>query len=178
MRHRRSNSTHAAELNPESLPGLPPCPMDRMPRRQRNRWCILIIAIGALNLIAYTLSYAALGGDAFNGRRQIMTSETGEQRVMYVIRGHHLRTPRGEERQVSRAVWIYSYSHSIALLLTSGAMIISMLVLARPHILATMRDGWIRGETFVVAFGTIVVLLIGGATFLFVWDFVSQLIMT
>ncbi|MBL8879084.1 MAG: hypothetical protein JNG88_08190 [Phycisphaerales bacterium] len=177
MRHRRLHSSRVAELNPDELSDVPSRPADRMPRRERNRWCILIIAIGALNLVAYTLSYAALGGDAFNGRRQVVTDESGQRRVMYVIRGHHLRTPRGEETQVSRAVWVYSYSHSIALLLTSGAMVISMLVLARPHIIATMRDGWISGESFVVAFGTIVVLLIGGATFLFVWDFVSQLMM-
>lgn len=177
MRHRGFQEAGAARVGAEPVLGLPPCPVDRMPRRQRNKWCIFIIAVGALNLIAYTLIYAALGGDAFNGRRQLITDDTGARRAVYVIRGHHLRTPRGEETQVSRTVWIYSYVHSITLLVTSGAMIISMLVLARPHILATMRDGWVRGEAFVVAFGTIVVLIIGGATFLFVWDFVSQLMM-
>lgn len=177
MRHRNRRAAGATGVEAAPVLGLPPCPVDRMPRRQRNKWCIFVIAVGALNLIAYTLIYAALGGDAFNGRRQIVEDASGARRAVYVIRGHHLRTPRGEETQVSRAVWIYSYVHSIALLVTSGAMIISMLMLARPHILATMRDGWVRGEAFVVAFGTIVALIIGGATFLFVWDFVSQLLM-
>lgn len=177
MRHRRHHEVIAPNIGVEPLPGLPPCPVDRIPRRQRNKWCIFVIGLGAVNLIVYTLVYAALGGDAFNGHAQVVTNEAGQRQVVYVIRGHHLRTPRGEETQVSRVVWIYSYVHSIALLITSGAMVISMLVLARPHILATMRDGWIGGETFVAAFGTIVVLIVGGATFLFVWDFVSQLLM-
>ena len=54
-------------------------------------------------------------------------------------------------------------------------MIISMLVLARPHILATMRGGWISGQTLVTAFGTIVLLITLGAAVLFTWSLVAEL---
>ena len=47
-------------------------------------------------------------------------------------------------------------------------------MLARPHILATMRGGWISGQTLVTAFGTIVVLLTGGAAILFTWNFIAE----
>jgi hypothetical protein len=63
----------------------------------------------------------------------------------------------------------------MSVLVTSAAIIISMLVLARPHILATMRDGWVSGQTFVTAFGTIVILAASVALFFFAWDFVAQL---
>lgn len=54
-------------------------------------------------------------------------------------------------------------------------MIISMLVLARPHILATMRGGLVGGQTFVVAFGTIVSLVALAVTAMFTWNFVEAL---
>ncbi len=88
--------------------------------------------------------------------------ENGKHATEYYVRGHFIHTLSGRERLVSRGAWIYSYVHSISVPLTSGAMIISMLVLARPHILATMRGGLVGGQTFVVAFGTIVSLVAPG----------------
>ncbi len=44
----------------------PLCPVDRLPRRRRNQICIAIIALGLVNFVVYTLTYAALGGDAQN----------------------------------------------------------------------------------------------------------------
>lgn len=157
---------------------VPPCPVDRLPRRRRNRWCLLVITLGALNFIAYTIVYAGLGGDAVNGERAITTSDDGTREVQYSLRGHHLQSLSGRTKPVSRAVWIYSYIHSISVWVTAAAMIISMLVLARPHILATMRDGWISGQTFVTAFGTCVILITSVAVVLFLWDFISQLLAT
>ena len=154
---------------------VPLCPVDRMPRRRRNKICIGIIAIGALNFLVYTVMYAALGGDAHNGECKLVERADGANEVAYFVRGHFIRSLDGQEARVSRSVWIYSYLHSISVFVTSAAMIISMLVLARPHILATMRDGWVSGQTFVAAFGTIVVLVTAGAVFVFVWDFVAQL---
>jgi len=155
--------------------GWPPCPVDRLPRQRRNELCITIIVLGAVNFLAYTLTYAALGGDSHNGQRQRVTSAEGGERWAYFVRGHFIHSLSGREREVSRGVWVYSYLHSISVLLTSGAMIISMLVLARPHILATMRGGWIAGPTFVAALGTVVVLVTLAATLLFVWHFVEAL---
>jgi hypothetical protein len=175
----RTPSTAAQVLSAhpvvEAATGTPPSPVDRMPRRRRNQICIAIIAFGLLNFLVYTLSYAILGGDAHNGYCKQITRADGRLGWVYVVRGHHVRLLEGLETEVSRAAWIYSYLHSITVPLTSGALIISMLVLARPHIIATMRDGWIGGQTFVTAFGTIVVLASLSATALFIAHFVAQL---
>jgi len=153
----------------------PLCPVDRLPRRRRNQICIGVIVLGLLNFLVYTLSYHALGGDAHNGYRTWIEAEDGTRTPAYFVRGHFIRSLDGREREVGRGTWIYSYLHSISVPLTSGAMIISMLVLARPHILATMRGGWISGQTFVVAFGTIVILVALSYTAIFTWDFVEAL---
>jgi hypothetical protein len=153
----------------------PPCPVDRLPRRRRNKLCIAVIALGALNFIVYTILYAVLGGDAHNGERSVVITPGGEQQVVYTVRGHFLRSLAGQASVVSRSAWLYSYLHSISVLITSGAMIISMLVLARPHIIATMRDGLIRGPAFVFALGAITTLTTAAAVALFVWDLVAEL---
>jgi hypothetical protein len=119
--------------------------------------------------------YAALGGDAHNGEARVVERSDGTTRVAYYVRGHFIRTLEGQEAEVGRRVWIYSYLHSMSVFVTSAAMIISMLVLARPHILATMRGGWISGQAFVIAFGTVVVLVTSAALFIFAWDFVAQI---
>lgn len=153
----------------------PPCPVDRMSRRRRNRMCVRIIAIGLLNFLLYTVFYAVVGGDAHNGERRIVTRPDGTTHAAYFVRGHFIRQPEGQEREVNRYLWIYSYLHSISVLATSAAMVISMLVLARPHIIATMRDGWISGQTFITVFGTMVIFVAVVAVFLFCWDFAVQL---
>jgi hypothetical protein len=163
----------AAPLEPRGQ--LPLCPVDRLPRRRRNQICIALMALGALNMLAYPVVYAFLGGDAHNGRREVVHSEGGETRTRYFIRGHHLQSLAGRETPVSRATWLFSYAHSISLLMTNAAMLIAMLILARPHIVATMRNSWIRGETFVrmlaggVAAVTLTVIVF------FVWDLAVQL---
>ncbi len=171
----RAHNTIDPELTAPRGAANPLCPVDRLPMRRRNRICIRIIVIGTLNFLLFTVLYAAIGGDAHNGERRIVQLEGGGQRSAYFVRGHFIRSLTGREREVSRALWIYSYVHSISVLLTFGAMIISMLVLARPHILATMRDGAIAGRTFVTIFGTVVVLITSFAVVLFVWNFVTQL---
>lgn len=159
----------------EVLLANPPCPVDRLPRRRRNQLCIAVIALGTLNFVVYTILYAMLGGDAHNGERSVITTPGGQQQVVYTVRGHFLRSLAGQASVVSRNVWLYSYLHSITVLITSGAMIISMLVLARPHIIATMRDGLIRGPAFVLALGAITAVMTTIAVALFVWDLVAEL---
>lgn len=151
------------------------CPVDRLPTLRRNRICLRIIIVGLLNFLLYTIVYAALGGDAHNGDRRKLVDAAGIERFAYFVRGHFIRDPAGQEREVNRAMWIYSYLHSISVFVTSAAMLISMLVLARPHIIATMRGGWFSGRTFIVIFGTAVVLITSAAVFVFAWDFVVQL---
>lgn len=153
----------------------PACPMDRLPIRRRNRLCLRVILLGALNFLLFTGVYAAIGGDAHNGFIRRGARPDGSTSAAYIIRGHFIRSASGQDREVSRGLWIYSYLHSISVWVTSAAMIISMLVLARPHIIATMRHGWVSGQTFIVAFGTLIVLVSGAAVFTFTWDFLEQL---
>ena len=137
-----------------------------MDRRTRNRICLWIIGAGMLNFFAYTVVYAYVGGDAKNGR---------VANGAYYVCGHFLRGMEGKETAVSRGVWMYSYLHSISIWPTHAAILLSMLVLARPHILATMKDGVIGGPTFVTVFATLVVVVTMISTAWFVLDFVRQL---
>lgn len=174
----KPNSDSVLELDRAARRGelsVPPCPVDRIPHRRRNQICIALMLVGGLNMLVYPVLYAVVGGDAHNGYRRLVTQPDGSAKAVYVVRGHFIRSVEGEEAQVNRALWIYSYLHSISLWLTSGAMIISMLVLARPHIIATMRDSWVSGQTFIAVLGTAVVLLTCGAAFVFTWDFVFEL---
>ena len=149
--------------------------VDQLPRRRRNQVYIAAIVLGLANFLVYTLTYAALGGDAHNGSRRVVTAADGGTEVVYYVRGHFIHSLSGHERVVGRGAWIYSYLHSISVPLTSGALIISMLLLARPHIFATMRGGWISGQTFVVALGTIVLLVTISIALLLIWSFVEEL---
>ncbi len=170
-----AEETVAATLRAERLERGRWCAADRWPLRRRNRVCIWIIAAGLANFLVYTLSYAVIGGDARNGERKLELDSHGKPRHHYYVRGHFIHSLSGKAQEVSRGAWIYSYVHSISVPLTSGALIISMLVLSRPHILATMRGGLINGQTFVIAFGTIVVLVTVAVTALFTSDFVRAL---
>jgi hypothetical protein len=172
-----ANQAGKMDLERPALPRVDPlCPVDRLPRRRRNQICIAVLAIGLLNFMAYTLIYAILGGDAHNGARRIVQQSDGTRVVEYYVRGHFIRSSQGREARVDAAMWVYSYVHSISMWLTAGAMIVSALILARPHIIATMRDSWIRGETFVTVFGTVAVVLSCSAAFVFTWDFIRQLL--
>lgn len=170
-----------SDLSPDATvpatetPGIAVCPVDRLSTRRRNKICIAILVVGLLNFVVYTLSYAVLGGDARNGERITIIQDNEIVGHQYFVRGHFLRSLDGQRREVSAAVWIYSYLHSILVPITSAAMIISMLVLARPHIIATMRDGWISGQTFITAFSTIVLLVSLTIVVVFSADLITQL---
>lgn len=139
-----------------------------MPRRRRNRILIWIIGLGLCNFLSYSIGYAYIGGDAPNGR--IVQGQC-------YVRGHFLRHgPGGHATSVSKPVWIYSYLHSISIWPTIGAVLCSMLVLARPHIIATMQeDRLIRGRSFVTASITVVSIVSVASTLYFVIDFAHAL---
>jgi len=136
-------------------------------RVTRNRLLIWIIFLGLANFVSFTMMYWYIGGDAKNG----WIDDSG---VCYV-RGHHLRHSEGgfgRESEVSRGLWIYSYIHSISIWPTVAAVLVSMFILARPHIIATMKqDAMIRGTTFITACITVVVLVTGASTLYFLLDF-------
>ncbi|MCK4658248.1 MAG: hypothetical protein KAV82_01895 [Phycisphaerae bacterium] len=141
-----------------------------MNRVTRNRLLIWIIFVGLANFVSYTMVYWCIGGDAKNG-----VIRNG----VHYIRGHHLQAHAGEfgrEAPVSRRVWIYSYIHSISIWPTIAAVLVSMFILARPHIIATMKqDAMIRGTTFVTVGITVVVLVTGASTLYFILDFFRAL---
>jgi hypothetical protein len=139
-----------------------------MNRRTRNKLCIWIIIIGLANCLAFTVVYAYIGGDAKNGE----VTEDGR----FTVRGHYLHGQEGKETAVSRATWIYSYLHSISIWPTQAAVLIAMLILARPHIIATMKEeSFISGATFVTVSVTIIVLVVGVTTIWFLLDFMAEL---
>jgi hypothetical protein len=145
-------------------------------RRTRNRICIWLIFGGLLNFLVYTIVYAQLGGDAKNGGHGAYVNEVGEKMEGYFIRGHFIHSVGGQAKGVPRWVWIYSYLHSISLWPTQAAMVISMLILARPHIIATMREStWIRGTTFIAVVITLTAVLCSALTLWFTMQFISEL---
>jgi hypothetical protein len=135
-----------------------------------------LIFVGLCNFLAYTVIYAELGGDAKNGGHGPYINEQGEQVSGYYITGHFIHGANGRSRGVSRGVWIYSYLHSISLWPTQAVMVICMLILARPHIIATMQQSnLIRGPTFITAVMTIVIVLCAAMTMLFTAHFIRDL---
>jgi hypothetical protein len=129
-----------------------------------------------VNLLAYTLVYANLGGDARNGGKETILNDKGETETVYHIRGHFLRGREGKSFNVSQWVWIYSYVHSISLWPTQGLMMICMLILAQPHIIATMREStWIRGPTFIAVAITLLAVVSVAMSVWFVFGFISEL---
>ncbi len=148
-----------------------------MQRRTRNHICIWIISIGLLNFFAYTVIYAQLGGDAKNGgKERVYDRVLQREHDVYYIRGHFIHGIGGQRTDVPKAVWVYSYIHSISLWPTQAVMIISMLILARPHIIATMRESsWIRGPTFIAAAVTLTAVLYSAMTIWFTSQFIADL---
>jgi hypothetical protein len=143
-----------------------------MERRKRNRICIWIILLGLFNFAGYTIVYAELGGDARNG--YIASGPNGER--TYYVAGHFIHGTQGEYAPVAPWVWVYSYVHSITLWPTQAAILICLLVLARPHIIATMKESSImQGQTFVAVCATTILLLSGALTAWFLIGFIREL---
>lgn len=149
--------------------GSPPSRGRLSDRQRRNVFLLWIIALGLANFVLYTLTYWYLGGDAPNG-----SVSDG----LYYLRGHFLWARAGRVSDpVSRGVWLYSYVHSITIWPTIAGVLVSMLILARPHIIATIKtDAPIRGHTFVAICMTVIVLLTGATTAFFILDFIKALV--
>jgi hypothetical protein len=146
-------------------------------RRARNHLCIWLIIAGLVNFLVYTLVYAYLGGDARNGVKEKIVSVTGRVHEVFYISGHFLHGAEdGKRTPVSRSVWIYSYLHSISIWPTQGIMMICMLILAQPHIIATMQESnWIRGSTFVAVAITLIAVIYSAMSIWFAIGFVRDL---
>jgi len=145
-------------------------------RRTRNHICIWLIVGGLVNFLVYTVIYAQLGGDAGNGGKEKVVHPGGQAEEVYYIRGHFLHGADGQRTNVPRWVWIYSYLHSISIWPTQGVMMICMLILAQPHIIATMQESnWIRGPTFVAVAITLIAVVYSAMSVWFTLRFIADL---
>jgi hypothetical protein len=145
-------------------------------RRTRNHICIWLIIAGLVNFLVYTVVYAQLGGDAGNGGKEKAVQEGGRVKEVYYLRGHFIHGPDGQRTNVPKWVWIYSYLHSISIWPTQGVMMVCMLILAQPHIIATMQESsWIRGPTFVAVAITLVAVVYSAMSVWFTLRFVADL---
>lgn len=137
-----------------------------MNRRTRTKLCIWLILIGLVNFLSYTIVYAYINGDAANGH-----IADGK----YYVGGHYI-TSEGREHEVSRAVWIYSYAHSITIWPTIAMILLAMLTLARPLILAAYGDSNVSGATIVGVIATLALVVLGFLTVFFTIDFIRNLL--
>jgi hypothetical protein len=138
-----------------------------MDRRRRNSICIWLIIFGLSNFIVYAIIYAIIGGDAPNG--YINRDKTP---AVYYVRGHFVHRLGGYEQDVPRWVWIYSYAHSISIWPSIAATLLAMLVMARPHILATYQRGIMSGATLITVVATVIVIVTGIIMLSFIVAFV------
>ncbi|MCG8409150.1 MAG: hypothetical protein MI923_28435 [Phycisphaerales bacterium] len=136
-----------------------------MDRRKRNRICVWLIILGLSNFLVYAIIYAIIGGDAPNG-----DIRDGE----FIVRGHFVREFTGFERVVPRWVWIYSYIHSISIWPSISTVLLAMLVLARPHIMATYQQGVIKGSTLVTVMATVIVMVTSMIMLIFIVSFIRS----
>lgn len=140
-------------MPPFDLVGISPY-SSAMDRRTRNRVCVWVIILGLSNFIAYAVIYAMIGGDAPNG---YIKNDQGH--AVYYVRGHFVHRLMGYEADVPRWVWIYSYIHSISIWPSIAGVLLAMLVMARPHIIATYQHGMMTGNTLVIVMTTVIVIV-------------------
>jgi len=135
---------------------------------RRTRICLLIIVIGLVNFLVYAVVYMSIDGDAMNGyvRAEIVD---GRKDVHYYLVKH------GVPVEVSRAAWIYSAVHSISIWITVGAVLLSMLTLAKDRIISSMRSSIVRGRTFITILATVVTLISLAITMWFLLYMIRQL---
>lgn len=135
-----------------------------------------LILIGLANYLAYGITYAFLQGDAKNGYIEARPTKDGQSAASYYVGGHFIRHgAQGKFSEVTRNQWIYSYIHSISLWPTHAAVLLSMLTLARPHIIGTMRDSRLTGPIFITVVATLIVVMSAAATLWFLLEFLSEL---
>lgn len=143
---------------------------NRMDRRRRNRICTWLIVLGISNFIVYAIIYAIIGGDAPNGYIKKIDGQS-----VYYVRGHFVHRAIGYEQDVPRWVWLYSYVHSISIWPSIAATLLAMLVMARPHIMATYQRGIITGTTLVTVLATVIVMVTSLIMVFFIKDFIQHL---
>lgn len=133
-----------------------------MDRRSRTKVCVWLILLGLGNFLAYGIGYSLIGGDAPNG---------GVREGQYFVRGHFIHHLTGQEQEVSRGMWIYSYIHSISIWPSIAIVLLALFALARPYIIATYQNGVIKGSTLVTVISTLIIFITGIIMIVFTVEF-------
>jgi hypothetical protein len=128
---------------------------------RRTRICILVILVGLVNFLAYTMLYVWLYGEAVNGC--VVTCPGGPTR--YFLQS-------GVE--VSRAAFYYSGLHSISIWPTVGAVMLAMLTLAKDRVEADMASSILRGKTLITVLATLIAFISVTMTIWFSLQFVTR----
>jgi hypothetical protein len=128
---------------------------------RRTKICISIILLGLANFLAYVVLYWFFWGEAVNGHVEVIA---GQQR--YFLQSG---------REVSRGVFTYSGVHSISIAPTVGAIMLSMLTLAKERIASSMRSAIIRGRTLITVLATVITMIVVLWTAWFILQFSSHL---
>lgn len=126
----------------------------------RTRICLLIIAVGMANFLAYTIGYTVVGGESVRGR--IYEVQDSGERYYYLDSG----------KEVSRDKFVYIGIHSISIWVTVAAVMLAMLTMAKDRIADSLRDAAMRGRTFCTILAIVVLVSMTGLAFLFVREFV------
>lgn len=130
----------------------------------RTKICIWIIIIGMVNFLAYTISYSIVGGESVRGQIEKIENSNGVEFKYYLDSG--MEVPRGE--------FIYMGIHSISIWITVGAIMLSMLTLAKDRISDSMRDAMMRGRTFCTVLAVVIGICTAGLALQFVRQFVDH----
>ena len=136
---------------------------------RRTRICLLIIVLGLTNFLAYAVVYISIDGDAMNG--YVRYDMVDGRKVL-----HYYLVKHGISDEVSRDVWIYSAVHSISIWITVGAVLLSMLTLAKDRIISSMRSSIVRGRTFITILATVVTLISLAVTIWFLLYMIRHLV--
>ena len=86
------------------------------PTTRAKRILHIVVAVAALNFTAFCVVGLSIGGDALNGR---------------AAEGRYYLAHGGEETEVSRAIWVYSFIHAVSVFVTHGAVFVTFLYLYR-----------------------------------------------
>lgn len=130
----------------------------------RTKICIWIIVIGMANFLAYTIGYTIVGGESVRGQIEKIETAGGEKYRYYLDSG----------TEVSHAAFVYMGIHSISIWITVGAIMLSMLTLAKDRISDSMHDAMMRGRTLCSVLAVVIGICTAGLAFQFVRQFVDH----
>lgn len=127
----------------------------------KTKICLLLILIGLGNLFAYTVAYSVVGGESVQGKIEI--DPAGEK---------HYILDKGDE--VSRSMFIYIGIHSISVWVAIGAIMLSMLTLAKDNIADSLKSAAMRGRTLCTVLAVLIGICMGVQTFRFIDQFAEH----